>query len=73
MNRGLSFVAFGSISILGTGAPVGVGTIANGDEARNKDGGSGSESDESEVHSFSCGARDRYAGIAALYYSVCFQ
>ena len=61
-------------SILGTGAPVGVGTIANGDEARNKDGGSGSECYECEVHSVSPLARATgQAGIAALYYNVWYQ
>jgi len=48
--------------------PVSVGTIADGDEAGNEDGGSGSECYECEVHSVSPLARATgQAGIAALY------
>ncbi len=47
--------------------PVSVGAVADGDETRNEDGGSGSKSDESEVHGISPLARATgRAGIAAL-------
>ena len=66
MDRGLCFVAVGSIE-LGTTVPVSVRAITNGDEAGNEDGGSGSECYESEVHSVSPLARATgHAGIAAL-------
>ena len=62
-DRGLCFVGDG----LEPGVPVSVGTVANGDEARNEDSGSGSECYESEVHSISPLARATgHAGIAAL-------
>lgn len=32
--------------------PIGVGAVADGDEARDEDGGSGSECDQCEVHLF---------------------
>ena len=69
-DRGLCFVGDG----LEPGVPVSVGTVANGDEARDEDGGSGSECDECEVHDFSPVARATgQAGNAALYYSVMNQ
>ena len=47
--------------------PVSVRTVTDGDEARDEDGGSGSEGYECEVHSISPLARATgQAGIAAL-------
>ena len=48
--------------------PISVGTVADGDEAGDEDGGSGSEGYECEVHGGSPLARATgQAGIAALY------
>jgi len=64
-----AFLLFGlGRSKLRAAMPVSVGTIADGDEAGNEDGGSGSECYECEVHSVSPLARATgQAGIAALY------
>jgi hypothetical protein len=54
--------------ILEACVPVSIRTVANGDEARNKDSGSGSKCNQCEVHGRSPLARATgQAGIAALY------